>query len=193
MILIFLPSTWLHSTSQFNCTVLCSTVLCSTVCAAGLLRSSEPPAVALSAASVFLDGDWRRRSAATSAPTMYFFTSLLTFWLPLPHFRIPKSSQIGITFKVGLMQRFPLFRIYSRPSADQKRGHLLHLGSKSGLCSRQLLKFTEREKCFLFFSSSSFTRWVLYWRATHWTLSRAREQESEKLRFSFSGTYFCDF
>lgn len=160
MILIFLPSTWLHSTSQFNCVrccavlycaVLCSTVLCSTVCAAGLLRSSEPPAVALSAASVFLDGDWRRRSAATSAPTMYFFTSLLTFWLPLPHFRIPKSSQIGITFKVGLMQRFPLFRIYSRPSADQKRGHLLHLGSKSGLCSRQLLKFTEREKCFFVF------------------------------------------
>ncbi|KAL6105735.1 jdp2 [Pungitius sinensis] len=28
------------------------------------------------------------------------------------------------------MQRFPLFKIYSRPSADQK-GHLLHLGSKS--------------------------------------------------------------
>lgn len=30
------------------------------------------------------------------------------------------------------MQRFPLFKIYSRPSADQKKGHLLHLGSKSG-------------------------------------------------------------
>ncbi|XP_008336711.1 jun dimerization protein 2 [Cynoglossus semilaevis] len=68
---------------------------------------------------------------------MYFFTSLLTFWLPLPHFRIPKSSQIGITFKVGLMQRFPLFRIYSRPSADQKRGHLLHLGSKSAVVTTE--------------------------------------------------------
>ncbi|XP_028294676.1 jun dimerization protein 2 [Gouania willdenowi] len=29
------------------------------------------------------------------------------------------------------MQRFPLFKIYSRPSADQKKGPLLHLGSKS--------------------------------------------------------------
>ncbi|XP_037342797.2 jun dimerization protein 2-like isoform X1 [Pungitius pungitius] len=29
------------------------------------------------------------------------------------------------------MQRFPLFKIYSRPSADQKKGHLLHLGSES--------------------------------------------------------------
>uniref|UniRef100_A0A8C6TA87 Jun dimerization protein 2 n=1 Tax=Neogobius melanostomus TaxID=47308 RepID=A0A8C6TA87_9GOBI len=31
------------------------------------------------------------------------------------------------------MQRFPLFKIYSRPSADYKKGHLLHLGSKSAL------------------------------------------------------------
>ncbi|CAG5866361.1 unnamed protein product [Menidia menidia] len=31
------------------------------------------------------------------------------------------------------MQRFPLFKIYSRPSADQKKGHLLHLGSKSAV------------------------------------------------------------
>ncbi|XP_010896175.1 jun dimerization protein 2 [Esox lucius] len=29
------------------------------------------------------------------------------------------------------MQRFPLFKIYSRPSADQKKGQLLHSGSKS--------------------------------------------------------------
>ncbi|KAM9842734.1 jun dimerization protein 2-like [Aulostomus maculatus] len=38
---------------------------------------------------------------------------------------------MGITFKIGLMQRFPLFKIYSRPSADQKKGHLSHVGSKS--------------------------------------------------------------
>uniref|UniRef100_G3NXM4 Jun dimerization protein 2 n=1 Tax=Gasterosteus aculeatus TaxID=69293 RepID=G3NXM4_GASAC len=29
------------------------------------------------------------------------------------------------------MQRFPLFKIYSRPSADQRKRHLLHPGSKS--------------------------------------------------------------
>ncbi|CAL8300166.1 unnamed protein product [Boreogadus saida] len=31
------------------------------------------------------------------------------------------------------MQRFPLFKIYSRPSADHKRGHFSHLGSKSAV------------------------------------------------------------
>ncbi|KAK5857326.1 hypothetical protein PBY51_010579 [Eleginops maclovinus] len=35
------------------------------------------------------------------------------------------------------MQRFPLFKIYSRPSADQKRGHLLHLGSKSAVVTTE--------------------------------------------------------
>ncbi|XP_018545578.1 jun dimerization protein 2 isoform X1 [Lates calcarifer] len=35
------------------------------------------------------------------------------------------------------MQRFPLFKIYSRPSADQKKGHLLHLGSKSAVVTTE--------------------------------------------------------
>lgn len=86
-----------------------------------------------------------RRDFPTSAPTMYFYIPAYV-WLAQPEFRIPKSSQIGITFflllffffnykkggKIVLMQRSPLFKIYSRPSADQKKGHLLHLGSKSG-------------------------------------------------------------
>ncbi|XP_062326045.1 jun dimerization protein 2 [Osmerus eperlanus] len=33
------------------------------------------------------------------------------------------------------MQRFPLFKIYSRPSPDQRKGQLLHLGSKSAVVS----------------------------------------------------------
>ncbi|KAM6960500.1 jun dimerization protein 2-like isoform 2-T2 [Aplochiton taeniatus] len=33
------------------------------------------------------------------------------------------------------MQRFPLFKIYSRPSADQKKGHLLHPGSMPAVVS----------------------------------------------------------
>ncbi|XP_061551573.1 jun dimerization protein 2-like isoform X2 [Phycodurus eques] len=39
---------------------------------------------------------------------------------------------MGITFRVGLMQRFPLYKIYTRPTAEQKKGHLFQLGSKSG-------------------------------------------------------------
>ncbi|KAK7903886.1 hypothetical protein WMY93_016493 [Mugilogobius chulae] len=35
------------------------------------------------------------------------------------------------------MQRFPLFKIYSRPLSDQKKGHLLHLGSKSAVVTPQ--------------------------------------------------------
>uniref|UniRef100_A0A3B5A2S3 Uncharacterized protein n=1 Tax=Stegastes partitus TaxID=144197 RepID=A0A3B5A2S3_9TELE len=35
------------------------------------------------------------------------------------------------------MQRFPLFKIYSRPSAEQKKGHLLHLGSKSAVVTTE--------------------------------------------------------
>ncbi|XP_029531272.1 jun dimerization protein 2-like [Oncorhynchus nerka] len=31
------------------------------------------------------------------------------------------------------MQRFPIFKIYSRPSADKKKGQLLHSGSKSAV------------------------------------------------------------
>ncbi|XP_054652907.1 jun dimerization protein 2-like [Dunckerocampus dactyliophorus] len=38
---------------------------------------------------------------------------------------------MGITFGIGLMQRFPLFKIYSRPTSDQKKGHLFHQSSKS--------------------------------------------------------------
>ncbi|XP_061751344.1 jun dimerization protein 2-like isoform X1 [Nerophis ophidion] len=40
---------------------------------------------------------------------------------------------MGITFRAGLMQRFPLFKIYSRPTSEQKKGHLFHLGSKSAV------------------------------------------------------------
>ncbi|XP_034419544.1 jun dimerization protein 2 isoform X1 [Cyclopterus lumpus] len=35
------------------------------------------------------------------------------------------------------MQRFPLFKIYSRPSTDQKKGQLLHLGSKSAVVTTE--------------------------------------------------------
>ncbi|KAM4540441.1 jun dimerization protein 2-like [Fundulus diaphanus] len=63
----------------------------------------------------------------------FFFTSLLTFaWHRLIS-AFPNPPRTGITFKVALMQRFPLFKIYSRPSADQKRGHLLHQGPKSAV------------------------------------------------------------
>lgn len=49
----------------------------------------------------------------------------------VPHSRIlPDRDQVYK--KIGLMQRFPLFKIYSRPPAEQKRGHSLHLGSQSG-------------------------------------------------------------
>lgn len=48
----------------------------------------------------------------------------------VPHSRIlPDRDQVYK--KIGLMQRFPLFKIYSRPPAEQKR-HSLHLGSQSG-------------------------------------------------------------
>ncbi|XP_049597422.1 jun dimerization protein 2 isoform X2 [Syngnathus scovelli] len=39
---------------------------------------------------------------------------------------------MGITFRVGLMQRSPLYKIYTRPTADQKKAHLFQKGSKSG-------------------------------------------------------------
>ncbi|CAL9686595.1 unnamed protein product [Knipowitschia caucasica] len=35
------------------------------------------------------------------------------------------------------MQRFPLFKIYSRPAAEQKKGHLLLTGSKSAVVTPQ--------------------------------------------------------
>ncbi|XP_061650722.1 jun dimerization protein 2-like [Phyllopteryx taeniolatus] len=40
---------------------------------------------------------------------------------------------MGITFRVGLMQRFPLYKIYTRPTAEQKKGLLFQLGSKSAV------------------------------------------------------------
>ncbi|TNM95497.1 hypothetical protein fugu_016580 [Takifugu bimaculatus] len=50
----------------------------------------------------------------------------------VPHSRIlPYRDQVYK--KIGLMQRFPLFKIYSRPPAEQKRGHSLHLGSQSAV------------------------------------------------------------
>lgn len=49
----------------------------------------------------------------------------------VPHSRIlPDRDQVYK--KIGLMQRFPLFKIYSRPPAEQKRGLSLHPGSQSG-------------------------------------------------------------
>nr|XP_057947144.1 jun dimerization protein 2-like [Doryrhamphus excisus] len=40
---------------------------------------------------------------------------------------------MGLTFGIGLMQRFPLFKIYSRPTSVQKKGHLFHQSSKSAV------------------------------------------------------------
>ncbi|KAM9787671.1 jun dimerization protein 2-like isoform 2-T2 [Syngnathus typhle] len=39
---------------------------------------------------------------------------------------------MGITFRVGLMQRSPLYKIYTRPTANQKKAYLFQKGSKSG-------------------------------------------------------------
>ena len=76
------------------------------------------------------------RSGATSPllPPLCALTSLLTFLdgiARVPHSRILPDWD-HVYQKIGLMQRFPLFKIYSRPPADQKRGHSLHLGSQSG-------------------------------------------------------------
>lgn len=84
------------------------------------------------AAPALLDG----RSGATSPllPPLCTLTSLLTFLdgiARVPHSRILPDWD-HVYKKIGLMQRFPLFKIYSRPPADQKRGHSLHLGSQSG-------------------------------------------------------------
>lgn len=84
------------------------------------------------AASALLYG----RSGATSPllPPLCTLTSLLTFLdgiARVPHSRILPDWD-HVYKKIGLMQRFPLFKIYSRPPADQKRGHSLHLGSQSG-------------------------------------------------------------
>ncbi|XP_026156329.1 feline leukemia virus subgroup C receptor-related protein 2-like isoform X4 [Mastacembelus armatus] len=68
---------------------------------------------------------------------MYFFTSLLTFGWHSPVSAFPNPPRLGSRLKIGLMQRFPLFKIYSRPSADQKKGHLLHLGSKSAVVTTE--------------------------------------------------------
>ncbi|XP_061157746.1 jun dimerization protein 2-like isoform X1 [Syngnathus typhle] len=42
---------------------------------------------------------------------------------------------MGITFRVGLMQRSPLYKIYTRPTANQKKAHLFQKGSKSAECA----------------------------------------------------------
>ncbi|XP_019712944.1 jun dimerization protein 2 [Hippocampus comes] len=44
---------------------------------------------------------------------------------------------MGITFRSELMQRFPLYKIYTRPTADQKKGHLIQLGSKSAVATAE--------------------------------------------------------
>ena len=76
---------------------------------------------------------------------LYFFSLYIPayVWLSRLISAFPNPFRFGLLWN-GLMQRFPLFKIYSRPSADHKRGHFSHLGSKSGLC--KTYKSTCRKK-----------------------------------------------
>lgn len=58
---------------------------------------------------------------------------------PISAFPNPPRSGSRFFFLLELMQRFPLFKIYSRPSADQRKRHLLHPGSKSGPYTRNFV------------------------------------------------------
>lgn len=65
----------------------------------GLYLQCRPPCVAVVAVCSLSVSLWEERcDFPTSAPTMYFYIPAYV-WLASPKFRIPKSSQIGITFK----------------------------------------------------------------------------------------------
>lgn len=112
-------------------------------------------------------------------------TSLLTFAWQRPDFRIPESSQIGITlfffffFLLELMQRFPLFKIYSRPSADQRKRHLLHPGSKSGPYTRN---FVTRQSPMFFIYLIYLFSYVPKSPSARATRTSRRAAETERLR-----------